>query len=206
MIPFPQSPTSPMQPFYQGKIDNFCAFYAVLNALKILHGITASTARDIFNEVVMDLATDREALKAVLEHRTDYVEEVDRMLLGVRSRFPFHLERLESPCPAVQVWEALRRFADPQAGRTAVFRFRRFVPLRAAPVADHWTTAHIMDGQTLRFFDCSLEPYGLYSLQKPMLVDKVEERGRQYVIIAPESVRLLSVPKVMPILSKILSR
>ena len=38
-----------MQPFYQGKIDNFCAMYAVLNALQVLFSLTPHQARRIFN-------------------------------------------------------------------------------------------------------------------------------------------------------------
>ena len=28
-----------LKPFYQGKLDTFCAIYAVLNALRLTHGI-----------------------------------------------------------------------------------------------------------------------------------------------------------------------
>ena len=36
-----------LKPFYQGKLDTFCAIYAVLNALRLTHGIRTLKAREI---------------------------------------------------------------------------------------------------------------------------------------------------------------
>ena len=38
-----------LKPFFQGKLDTFCAIYAVLNALRLTHGIQTLKARDILN-------------------------------------------------------------------------------------------------------------------------------------------------------------
>ena len=40
-----------LKPFFQGKLDTFCAIYAVLNALRLTHGIQTLKARDILNEL-----------------------------------------------------------------------------------------------------------------------------------------------------------
>lgn len=182
-----------MQPFYQGKIDTFCAVYAVLNALQILHDITAGKARELFNEVLVDQSRNEARFRAVLTHRTDYVDLVDRMLTMVRPQFPFREGKRFAPgSPRQKVWDALTEFAVPELRRTAVFRFRRYTPGRASPVVDHWTTALNMDGGILRFFDSSMEPGGVYSLEASLLADAPAERGREYFIIAPESVRLLA--------------
>lgn len=45
-----------LKPFYQGKLDTFCAIYAVLNALRLTHGIRVLKARDILNETLLALA------------------------------------------------------------------------------------------------------------------------------------------------------
>ena len=55
-----------MQAFFQGKVDNFCAVYAVLNALQLLYAITPLEARRIFNRTLMDISADREAFRRVL--------------------------------------------------------------------------------------------------------------------------------------------
>lgn len=181
-----------MQSFYQGKIDTFCAVYAVLNALQILHDITPGKARELFNEVLVEQSRSEAAFRAVLTHRTDYVDMVDRMLFMIRPQFPFREGARFSPrSQADDVWAALTGFAAPEARRTAVFRFRRFVPGREAPLVDHWTTALDWDGELLRFFDSSMEPGGIYALRRSDITDMPGPRDREYIVIAPESVRLL---------------
>ena len=75
-----------LKPFYQGKLDTFCAIYAVLNALRLTHGIRTTRARDILNETLMALAGNPEALRAVLTQETDYLQLVDGILLLGTSR------------------------------------------------------------------------------------------------------------------------
>ena len=58
-----------LKPFFQGKLDTFCAIYAVLNALRLTHGIQTLKARDILNETLLSLAEKPGALRAVLEAR-----------------------------------------------------------------------------------------------------------------------------------------
>ena len=69
-----------LKPFYQGKLDTFCAIYAVLNGLRLTHTIRVLKARDILNETLMGLAASPEAFRAVLEQETDYCGLVDGML------------------------------------------------------------------------------------------------------------------------------
>lgn len=45
-----------LKPFYQGKLDTFCAIYAVLNALRLTHSIRVLKAREILNDTLMALA------------------------------------------------------------------------------------------------------------------------------------------------------
>lgn len=184
-----------MQPFYQGKIDTFCAVYAVLNALQILHDLTPGKARELFNEVLVDESRSESRFRAVLTHRTDYVDLVDRMLSMTARRYPLRVSApFHSGAPHAEVWNALRGHAAPELRRTAVFRFCRYVPLRAAPVVDHWTTSLNVDDGGLHLFDCSLEPQGVYCLRGDALVDSPDLRGHEYFVIPPESVRLLALP------------
>ena len=58
-----------MHALYQGKIDNFCAMYAVLNAVQVLFGLSPLHARKIFNRAMMEQARDLENFQKILEHK-----------------------------------------------------------------------------------------------------------------------------------------
>ncbi|WP_446425051.1 hypothetical protein [Mailhella sp.] len=184
-----------MQAFYQGKIDNFCAMYAVLNAVQILFGLGPLAARKIFNRALMKLAQDAEAFRAVLEHRTDYVDLVDAMLADMQANeFPqLEVEKPLGPdASSEEVWEALRSCATPSLPRVSVFRFMRFAPPQEKPYIDHWTVGRTMDTAGLHFLDCSLEPGALHCLPHARLTDRNRPLSREYVVVAPESIRILS--------------
>lgn len=184
-----------MQPFYQGKVDTFCAVYAVLNALQILHDISPAQGRELFNATLMRESRDEERFLEILTRRTDYVDLVDRMLERVRFRYPLKVRAPFGPgTPHSEVWDALVEYARPDLRRTGVFRFLRCVPQRARPVIDHWTAARHEDESGLHLFDSSLEPGGVYCLRGEELADGFEPLPREYFVIPPECVRLLSLP------------
>ena len=187
-----------MHALYQGKIDNFCAMYAVLNAVQVLFGLAPLHARKIFNRAMMEQARDLENFQRILEHRTDYVALVDRMIEDIREH-DFPKLKAEAPfapgTPFQTVWEGLRACAEPSLPRVSVFRFLRFAPPHERPYVDHWTVGHYMDTEGLHFLDCSLEAGALYSLPYVRLTDIDKPLRRDYVVIVPESVRILSVSR-----------
>ncbi|HJD96338.1 hypothetical protein [Mailhella massiliensis] len=184
-----------MQPFYQGKIDNFCAMYAVLNALQVLFNLGPLQARRIFNRTLSAQAADPEEFSRILEHRTDYTALVDFMLDDVR-RHEFPALQVRAPFDAnagsEEVWETLRSCARPPMPLVSVFRFLRIAPPSEKPYVDHWTVGHYMDMEGLHFLDCSLEAGALYCLPYAKLTDAWRPLSREYVVIPPESVRILS--------------
>ncbi|WP_295637584.1 hypothetical protein [uncultured Mailhella sp.] len=187
-----------MQSFYQGKIDNFCAMYAVLNALQVLFSIGPLQARRIFNRVLLAQSADADTFSRILEHRTDYVALVDYMLDDVR-RHEFPALCVSAPfTPDTScnvVWEALRSCARPPMPLVSVFRFLRIAPPSEKPYVDHWTVGHYMDMEGLHFMDCSLEAGALYCLPYAKLTDPWRPLSREYVVIPPESVRILSASR-----------
>ena len=187
-----------MQPFYQGKIDNFCAMYAVLNALQVLFNLPPLQARKIFNRAMSAQAVDAENFRRILEHRTDYTALVDFMLDDVRQN-EFPELRVSAPFAAEascqEVWETLRSCARPPMPLVSVFRFLRFAPPSEKPYVDHWTVGHYMDMEGLHFLDCSLEAGALYCLPYAKLTDSWRPLSRDYVVIPPESVRILSLSR-----------
>lgn len=117
-----------LKPFYQGKLDTFCAIYAVLNALRLTHGLRVLKARDILNETLMGLAATPQAFRAVLEQETDYCALVDGMLRVQRRSFPLEIRQpfavTDDPAPA-QLWECCRDWLNPADHRAVIFRFTR---------------------------------------------------------------------------------
>ena len=189
-----------MQPFYQGKIDNFCAMYAVLNALQVLFSIGPHQARRIFNRALYAQAADPDMFGKILEHRTDYVSLVDFMLEDVR-RHEFPGLCVSAPfapdASCDQVWEALRSCARPPMPLVSIFRFLRIAPPSERPYVAHWTVGHYMDMEGLHFLDCSLEAGALFCLPYAKLTDPWRPLSREYVVIPPESVRILSVSRAV---------
>ncbi|WP_294554892.1 hypothetical protein [uncultured Mailhella sp.] len=184
-----------MQPFYQGKIDNFCAMYAVLNALQVLFNLGPLQARRIFNRVLLAQSADAGTFSRILEHKTDYLALVDYMLDDVRrNEFPALSVRapFQADTPCEVVWETLRSCARPPMPFVSIFRFLRIAPPSEKPYVDHWTVGHYMDMEGLHFLDCSLEAGALYCLPYAKLTDAWRPLSREYVVIPPESVRVLS--------------
>lgn len=182
-----------MHPFFQGKVDNFCAVYAVLNAVQLLCKIPPLTARSLFNETILEASGDKQRFKAILEHTTDYMELVDWMLDAFCPRYGLHafapFETTQNPD---KIWTVLAEYARPDLGRCSVFRFMRFEALRSSPMADHWTTSRTVESDGLRLFDCSLEPRGLYMIRPQDLARAPGLHAREYVVIPAEHIRIVT--------------
>ena len=100
-----------LKPFFQGKLDTFCAIYAVLNALRLTHGIQTLKARDILNETLLSLAEKPGALRAMLEQDTDYMQLVDDMIQARQQRYPLLVEKPFAEGEAVSpdaLWDVCR--------------------------------------------------------------------------------------------------
>ncbi|MBD5641940.1 MAG: hypothetical protein HDQ91_05940, partial [Desulfovibrio sp.] len=82
-----------LKPFYQGKLDVFCAIYAVLNALRLTHGLRTLKAREILNDTLLGLSSNPAAFRAVLNQETDYIYLVDNLLAIVARRYPLEVVR-----------------------------------------------------------------------------------------------------------------
>ncbi len=206
-----------MKPFYQGKIDVFCAIYAVLNGLKITHNIRSSQARGILHQTLMALSHNPRVLLTVLEQKTDYIPLVDAILntqcqkipLTVKSPFPdsSHMFAADNE----SVWQSMKQWLspnmfeqkapttalknskqEPSTQRAAIFRFLRYNSPDADPVNRHWTTAYIMDDTTLYFFDCSLEHDGVYHVTRRNFVTSPQDIDEDNLYcIEPHSIRFL---------------
>lgn len=182
-----------MQPFYQGKIDNFCALYAALNAVQLLHPFSPGQARNVFNLFMFNASRDQTRFWDILTHRTDYTREVDEILDMLAQAYPIKIEKpFRAGTSGKDMWQAISEQARPEEGRTLVFRFMRFKALSNKPQVDHWSTGWNMDAGGLHLFDCSLEESGLYYLRPEHLKQEPGLRPSDYFIIPPECVRFVS--------------
>lgn len=189
-----------LKPFYQGKLDTFCAIYAVLNALRLLYGIRVLKARDILNETLMGLASEPQAFRAVLDQQTDYISLVDNLLRIQARAFPLDIQAPfagpNKPLPSPQAFfEACKSWLAPGQGRAIVFRFLRSLTPDGGPTNRHWTTADRVDGDILHLFDCSHEAEAILNIDKDSFVTSAERISPKRLLhIQPESARFLRVP------------
>lgn len=190
-----------LKPFYQGKLDVFCAMYAVLNALRLTHGLRTLKARDILNETLLGLSTNTAAFRAVLNQQTDYIAIVDGMLKVCAKSYPLEIVRpFKAELPDVDTfWQAcldwLNPAGAPAPNRALIFRFSRHDKIGEAPSVRHWTTVDQIDSKNLHLFDSSHEAESIQNILKENIVTRsgdVDAKHRLYV--QPDSLRLLRLP------------
>ncbi len=202
-----------MKPFYQGKIDTFCALYAVLNGLKVTHHIRTLQARDIFHETLMGVAQNPKVLRAILEQRTDYIGLVDAMLNIQSRKFPLTIEKpfensnAKTAPSNEKVFASIAQWLEPNSHkevptlkhvpeRAVIFRFLRYVMPSTDPVNRHWTTAYIIKDDELQFFDCSLEEGAIYNISKDDFVTSPIKVNRNCLCcLEPHSIRFIAPKK-----------
>lgn len=172
--------------------------YAVLNGLKITHNIGVLPARDILHDTLLQLATQTDALRIVLEQRTDYVALVDTMLSVQCKVRPLHVEQpfpLQTTAPqpsSAQVFDRCAQWLDGGPKRAVVLRFSRYINAETPPLNRHWTTAHWTENDTLHLFDCSHEPGAITSITRDGFVTHDHDIGKHCLLcVEPHSIRFM---------------
>lgn len=191
-----------MKPFYQGKLDSFCAVYAVLNGLRLTHSLRSSKARDIFNDSLTTLAANPALFKLFLTQETDYIDIVDMLLAVQKRRMPLEIVKPFAPdaSPTLdEVWSAIQGWIGPDAsknqGRAVVFRFFKYAAPGKPPLNRHWTTADFITDDNLHLFDCSHEAEAILNIKKKNCSVSTEEIGAdRLVYIQPDTLRFLRLP------------
>lgn len=193
-----------LKPFYQGKLDVFCALYAVLNGLRITHNVRTLKAMEHFNDALMNFSLKPMAWHKILNQRTDYIEEVDEMLENLKKKYPLEVvgPYVSSPAPHIQaLWALLEEWlqGEDKHNRAIIFRFVKYPAMGKALPLRHWTTAHQIDDQVMRLFDSSHDAEAILNINKSVLrlydpeFDTDMERD-PIIYIHPKSIRLLRLP------------
>ena len=180
-----------LKPFYQGKLDTFCAIYAVLNAFRLIRGIRTAKAREILNDVLHNLSLKPSYFHAVLTQDTDYLVLVDKILekqskkIVIEVVHPFESERdiLED-----EFWNICSQWIgekNAEKEHAIVFRFLRFVNPVQKAVNRHWTTADYIKKDILHLFDCSHEAEAILNIRKESFVTSADRVDSEHLLFIP---------------------
>ena len=187
-----------LKPLYQGKVDTFCAIYAVLNALRLTHGLRALKAREIFNETLLSLASEPAALRAVLEQTTDYVQLVDSMLTRLKEKHPLQVQTpftIKSHATPQDVAQCLSMWLNGGSNRAALLRFMRHVSPKTKAINRHWTTVGSVDDKGIHLFDSSHDAEAILHIKLDEFVTRKDDISEERLLyIQPETVRLVRLP------------
>lgn len=188
-----------IKPFYQGKLDTFCAIYAVLNALRLTHGLRSGKGRDILNATLMAVSTNREAFSAILNQKTDYITLVDYMLKVQAHNWPLEVMRpFSGTCGESELYHVFQDWlpaSGEESHRAIVFRFMRYLKPAEPPINRHWTTADKAAGDLIHLFDSSHEAEAILNIPGDSFVTSPARLSKQKLLyIQPESVRLVRLP------------
>lgn len=191
-----------LKPFYQGKLDVFCAMYAVLNGLRLTHSVRTMKARDLLNDTLLKLASKPAAFKAALNQETDYVALVDSMLADVRKKYPLEVIRpfQAADLPGLErFWDTCQDWLNPngsKAGNRAIIvRFSRFHQLDKPAAIRHWTTVDVMDANTMHLFDSSHDAEAIQNLSRKSVVMSPRDLDEDHLFLMhSDTTRFLRLP------------
>lgn len=191
-----------LKPFYQGKLDVFCAMYAVLNGLRLTHGIRTIKARDILNDALFELSADPAAFRAVLDQKTDYVFLVDRMLAMLQKKYPLQVLNPFGPelmPDSSAFWQACQDWLNPAGlkaeNRAILCRFCRYSPIGHKITVRHWTTIDSVTDKAMHLFDSSHEAESIQSIRKDNIaVCQKDVSETCFLHMQPDTARFLRLP------------
>ncbi|MFV0421813.1 hypothetical protein [Oleidesulfovibrio sp.] len=178
-------------PFSQGSLDNFCALYAVINALRSLHNLSSFQCRRILHETLLRYSKDYDFFSGVVTGSMDYEHVVHEMLshycaelFPVRAYLPFK----KAPASEDALWDAVARWLTGVSRRAVLLRFMRFTPQQDAAVIRHWTVAERLLGDSMFLYDSSREPTALHSLMRHQVTSFRENvTEERFVWVLPQS-------------------
>ena len=190
-----------IKPFYQGKLDTFCAIYAVLNAYRLLYGIRTLKARDILNESLLELSSDRKRFAEVLNQETDYMELVDHILDKYAPKLSYTCIKPFAPGEKVscdKLWTSFRdwlgEYPEVNKSHTVIFRFMKYLTPGKPPLNKHWTTGEYVKNDYIHLFDSSHEAEAILNVNKEAFVTEEKNLDSSHLIrIQPDSVRFLTL-------------
>lgn len=191
-----------LKPFFQGKLDVFCAIYAVLNGLRITHNLRTSKAMEIFRDTLLGLSGQPALFQAVVKNETDFVALVDAMLAAETSKRRLEVLKPFGKSPLADVndfWQVTDLWLNPEgkpgANRAVIVRFCRFLDIKKPPVIKHWTTVDSITAKNMHLFDSSHEAEAIQNLAKDSIVTRPRDIDEEHkILLQPDTARFLRLP------------
>lgn len=195
-----------LKPFYQGKLDVFCAIYAVLNGLRLTHKLRTIKAREIFADTLMNFCLRPLDWHDILTQQTDYIPLVDEMLAKIREKYPLDVQApftAKQPIRVEDIWQTCERWLNVNGAeahdRAIVFRFIKYPALSNMLVLRHWTAAYKIDKNVMQLFDSSHDAESILRIHKEHLElyspEAPSDKSPDPVLhIQPSSMRFLRLP------------
>lgn len=195
-----------MEALFQGKLDNFCALYAVLNAMQRTHGINHWEARKLFHAGLVSFSQDTEHWEKIVCCRTDYISEVQSFLHVIQGKgtpleytqpFPDGKASIDDVLAVIKDWSPVNKergvtLYDQSEGKGVVLQFKRYLPFRGAPLISHWTAVKEYVGNEIRFIDSSLEKTATYALpENGFCTNEKEIKQGRLFLINPATIYLI---------------
>jgi hypothetical protein len=137
-----------MKPYEQGALDGLCAVYSIVNATRIISGISEDEAKELFKEIILYLEKTCDlskilfsgiGLKTIGGILSDVVGD------RIRSRSMPFKQYPETPLDSF--WAEMMGFLNGGRGRKAIL-----VGV-GGPMWDHWSIVESITERQIRFFD-----------------------------------------------------
>lgn len=182
------------EPHFQGRLDVFCALYAVINALVLTHDLPPLRGRQILHEGILEMAQDRERFKLQLDQSMEFHAVVDSALNREVLRqdllisTPFNME---VEAPKEEVWSRISQWLR-QPKRAVILRFVRPLDKPGRPEIRHWSTAYTVEDKAIQLFDCSLEATAIQEIPKDACITTPIGLKPGLIYLDPASIRLLA--------------
>ena len=136
-----------MKPYAQGALDGLCAVYSIVNATRIVTGISEEEAKDLFKEIIRYLETKKDLGKLL-------IEGIDLLTIGgilgevvgdkIRNRYmPF---KQNPDTPLDEFWNEMMMFLCGGDRRAILIGV-------GGPMWDHWSIVESITDKQIRFFD-----------------------------------------------------
>ena len=136
-----------MKPYAQGALDGLCAVYSIVNATRIVTGISEEEAKDLFKEIIRYLETKKDLGKLL-------IEGIDLLTIGgilgevvgdkIRNCYmPFKQNR---DTPLDEFWNEMMMFLCGGDRRAILIGV-------GGPMWDHWSIVESITDKQIRFFD-----------------------------------------------------
>jgi len=181
-------------PHFQGRLDVFCALYAVINALVLTHDIPPLRGRQILHEGILDMARDMDRFKLQLDQNMEFHAVVDAALnrevlrQDLMITTPFSLE---VEVPKEEVWSRITQWVK-RPKRAVILRFVRPLDKPGRPEIRHWSTGYAMEDDAIQLYDCSLESTAIQEIPKEVCITTPLGLKPGLIYLDPASIRLLA--------------